>query len=698
MSGFPKTCALFILAFLSLTSAAETMNTREFQELIREIHQLNRVDPRLAEKMAGPAKAFAAENDNLADRIWLAAAMAPCNAITRGYQPTRRRMLKMVVAASQSLEAAYLVPFLRMHIADLAIRHGDFEFAFRQLLDGLRWIEPGTPPFIRLKSMELAALLNLDAGYPFDALLLISQVEQMGGWRDSRARRGFQLLKCEAYGETGDYNRMGAVLDEMALEFTPDTDPGVIDSYWIQKTWHALYLLSKNRAREFLETARERGRHQAAGIQKAEVLLLDAILLDLEKASPEMVTERLQEARDEYRAVGLPVRHAELIHRFLQMPNADPAGNSRVPFLRSLQDVAYGGENRLADVRALAAWIELEGSVEGSMPDRVVEQFRQLSRNLEQFRRDFGALQVEWALKSTVLLPYSPVQDHHPILGEDYLLVLLLVCVVIFLYLLMRMRMQRHLNLKLAESFQKAREAELRAEQSNQLKTQFLANVSHEIKTPMSGLVGMASLLDELVTDPKQRQYLSTIRTCSQNLLVLMNDLLDLGRIESGRLEIEQVPFNVRKMVDYCLRIVEESAVIKGLELDGQVRPVVPGTIVGDSTRIGQIMTNLLHNAVKFTGHGSVLLNVDYEHLSEESGTLIIHVRDTGIGIPPENLQTVFEPFSRIENHPERKSTGSGLGLAICKRLVELMGGTIGVESELNKGTTFTVSLPAKSE
>jgi signal transduction histidine kinase len=253
------------------------------------------------------------------------------------------------------------------------------------------------------------------------------------------------------------------------------------------------------------------------------------------------------------------------------------------------------------------------------------------------------------------------------------------------------------INDRLRESVEASRLAEEAAAQSNRLRRQFVSNVSHEVKTPMSGLVGMASILDELVTEPDHRKYVETIQTCSKNLLVILNDLLDLGRMESGRLEMESQPFKLADTFLYCEQVTGFEARRKGLDLTVKLDPDVPEVIYGDSTRLQQIIVNLLNNAIKFTDKGYVEARVNYEPVMPGSGTLRISVKDTGQGIVPELLSTVFEPFNQRQQEVDATS-GNGLGLAISQKLADLMGGVISVESVVDEGSTFTLSLPIEAE
>jgi len=252
----------------------------------------------------------------------------------------------------------------------------------------------------------------------------------------------------------------------------------------------------------------------------------------------------------------------------------------------------------------------------------------------------------------------------------------------------------KRLEREIAAQTSELREKNIQLEKFSRMQSDFLANMSHELRTPMNAIIGFADLLSETALDEDQKEYTEIISQSADSLLVLINDILDLAKIEAGKLDLEQASFDLNDLAKNVVVMFKIPAEEKNIALSLSIDQKLPQTVVGDSVRLKQVLVNLVGNAMKFTENGGIDILVEYEQEPHGIERVKFSVRDTGIGIPPERQDAIFDKFTQADGTTTRKYGGTGLGLAICEQLVGLMNGEIGLESEVGKGSTFFFTIP----
>lgn len=687
-----RTCGLIALLLLLLAPVAGAQDTAaqaDRADTIRQLRQICRYSPMAAWEMAEREGLLPGTVGSTSESIELTLALAPAIAMQKGFEATREELRQLLVESLMSAMPDDVVVRIQAALADLNARHGEYEAALSQFLEGLKGIRPEAAPATKFYLLESGIRASLLLDRPYLARDMLQQLESLGGFRDPECQAASFLLRALTEGNCGEAEDMHAVLEHIEVEPGLLFRDEVLKQFWLQKAHFALITGKPTLVERYLEEAAKTGEGMENSVSDGWLFWYKAVHAAWMAGDESLLRQYLDQSSSAFRAAGSPGVYASVLASYARQYMADPRATMPVPFLEDLATYAYRESESHVAAFGFAARGEL--LARSGNAGEAYTAARACYGRLGEATVRVDRLQADWNRYRGNLFQEVAVVEPE---SHFYTILLFLLFTVLILVLILRIRTQRHINERLRESVEKSRIAEEAAEHANRLKSQFVSNISHEIKAPMAGLVGMASILDELVTDPSQRKYLDTIRVCSRNLLVLMDDLLDLGRMESGRLEFEEEPFRPSEIFSYCEQLALRPAKAKGLSLELEIDKTVPGFVIGDSTRFGQVLTNLLNNAIKYTRQGHVRMAARFERMLGRSGRMIIDISDTGVGISAGRLNTVFEPFNQDDQETGNEPDGNGLGLAISKRLVDLMSGSIMVTSEEGKGSTFTVTIP----
>ncbi|MEX0323854.1 MAG: sensor histidine kinase [Puniceicoccaceae bacterium] len=623
--------------------------------------------------------------EELSNEIRLFCEFAPKTSRDTGYESTSARLVDYLELAATLPDKNDLIQLIFITLSELSLGQGKVKLSYEQLIVAANMARPDSDKNFLIRILEQGVILNILGGQPHDAIGLLDKWDRVGFNNKDLWRQKYLYYKALASYFVDDQDTMRESLDMMARVTDGDVLVPIVKNFWLLESMISCLEGKPERADTFLGEFRGLQGSQQPGGYYNFVMALQAQAQDRPES---VVAEYLVSSRLAYDGAGRPGLYPLMLSMIMRYHVLDQRRDEWLSFHREM--ARYTSQDMEPLIIAFAnfskALPEIGEADESEGDLRKAQKKLLFAENLIaqlQLKAD-RAVEANFFAEDRTRNSYS----------NFYITILLLLLVVLLLVMMLRIRTQRLINRRLRESVEKSRIAERAAAHASKLKSEFVSNISHEIKAPMGGLVGMTSILDELIKDPVQRKYLGTIRECSRNLLILLEDLLDMGRIEAGRLEIDEVHFSLSSIIEYCRQMVFHSAYEKGLEFTIEKSDSMPDIFIGDPTRIGQVLINLLNNAIKFTNRGHVLLTVEFEQTGEVKGRLIASVEDTGVGIAEEHLRTVFEPFNQTNRPPGKAETGTGLGLAISKQLVDLMGGELSVESKPNVGSTFTLEMP----
>ncbi|HEY9107792.1 MAG TPA: ATP-binding protein, partial [Roseateles sp.] len=556
-------------------------------------------------------------------------------------------------------------------------RVGRLEEAVTMALQSLDAAQRSGNPLAMAYAHHGLAISYLQSGRMDEGALQLDEMLKQARAAGSKLQEGYALVALfEAAYQRGKLAEAHAYLDQAIAAFTANGSPTGLG---IAVNMRAEYALREGRLADAL-AANERGRE----ILKITQLPAGWFFSALQRSQIEQrlghPAQALAEAQDAYRrslAIGQPLHQALATRRLAELASA--AGDEGRAYRLAVQSAdlqARAATERSADRLLQAAQLRRDEARR--------KELTELQRRGEQQAAELKARGLQqrwlWTVLAGSLLALSGA-----------------------MFFLLRLRRSRAEVRRLADTLERRvhertdalERAQHAAEAATQAKSQFLANMSHEIRTPMNAILGMSYLaLNSGSLDAKQRNYIEKVHRAAESLLGIINDILDFSKIEAGKLEIEITPFELGDLLDELANLVGMAAEEKGLELLFVLPPVLPTALVGDQSRLRQILLNLVNNGVKFTERGEVTLAVSQVQQAQGRVTLRFEVSDTGIGLSAEARERLFQPFTQADASTSRRFGGTGLGLAICRHLVERMGGEIGVDSVPGRGSRFHFTLP----
>lgn len=680
--------------FLLSSPAGEAADGREetWDVLVDRAGAINRLDVRLSGEITEQLERKLVVDASERRRFEWMRVSTPQWAVEDGLGSVRNRWESKVESWQSSGKQA-LVAGAYGSLADLHWRFGKWEEAEMWLERAVAAAEGHTlGAETRLRLLESGVMLHVLSGQADAALRLLDAVGA-----DLRNVRGMDLpdvdlLEARVWGilggADGNRGRMGNALARFGERLGAGTALHLQREYWSHRIVVALWEGRVERARHFLSVLQATG-VERTGVAGNPLALAWEYFLDGGKGG--LGAEALVAA---FREAGCPVCFELMAASWYRL---GLSGMASVEALFRSEPVLGWRNHGTPLTRVLGQRLQAQGLAEEGDEEAAyaaLKRAQDLREILEAHSRDKADL---WQGMEAIL--GNSVEDG-AVLGRTgvalfYGLCAALLVIAVVLVFVLRSRTRSELTLHLENMLEKARSAERMAEQANRYKSQFLANVSHEIRTPMNGIIGMASLLEELVEDDRQRHCLETIQVCSQNLMVLLNDLVDLSRIETGTLELERIPFEPRELLEQSERLTATAFAEAGVELQVKCAESLPVTVVGDAVHIGQIVLKLLHNALDRCDGGAVQLRAEYEETMGVSGNLLVTVSHAGAGYAGKDLALLFEPFSEVEL--DKGSThGNGLALPLGSRLAESMGGKLEAESEGGKGCRLLLRVPVR--